>query len=95
MIKFLRRNKGLSCEEIAEVLQGYLDGVIDEETARKVASHLDDCDTCAPEAILYSRIKDSLAAKELAVDPEVLMSLQAFGERVARGEIDPEGEHEH
>ncbi len=90
MIKFLRRNKGMNCDEIMEVLQGYLDGVVDEETAREVASHLSDCAICAPEATLYSRIKDSLSAKQLSVDPEVLAGLHTFGERVAKGEFEPD-----
>ncbi len=92
MIKFLRRSREMSCDEIMEVLQGYLDGEVDEETARKVASHLDNCDVCAPEAILYSKIKDSLAAKQLVVDADILAGLQTFGERVSKGEFEP-GNH--
>lgn len=88
MIKFLRRKSSMSCNEIMEVLQGYLDGEVDEETAKKVSSHLAKCDRCAPEANLYSRIKESLASKHLAVDAEVMADLHAYGRRVANGEID-------
>ncbi len=88
MIKFLRRRSVMSCEEIMEVLQGYLDGEVDEETAKKVASHLHKCAHCAPEADLYSRIKESLASKQLVVDPDVMADLHAYGRRVANGEID-------
>lgn len=88
MIKFFRRKKGPSCEEIGVVLQSYLDGEVDEATALRVASHLEGCVGCAPEALAYSRIKASLAAKTYAVDPEILANLQTFGERVARSEFD-------
>lgn len=87
MIRLFRRKKGPSCEEIGAVLQSYLDGEVDEATALKVASHLEGCAGCAPEALAYSRIKESLAAKSYAVDPKVLINLQTFGERVARGDI--------
>lgn len=88
MIKFLQRRKKLSCEEIMEVLQDYLDGTVDEKTARKVASHLGECTMCAPEAEVYSRIKASLATKSLVVDPDVIAGLTTYGERLANGEFD-------
>lgn len=88
MIKFLRRNRDLSCEQIMEVLQGYLDGQVDENTARRVAAHLDKCELCGPEADLFVRIKDRLAHSQQAVDPEVLASLHSYGQRVAQGDIE-------
>lgn len=88
MIKFLRRNKDLSCEQIMEVLQGYLDGQVDENTAKRVAAHLDKCAMCGPEADLFVQIKDRLAISQQPVDPAVLASLRSYGQRVARGEFD-------
>lgn len=83
-----RRNKGLSCDQVMEVLQSYLDGETDAETAKKVAVHLDDCADCDLESSTYRRIKVSLSSRPEAIDPEILHSLRDFAERVARGEVD-------
>ena len=85
IMKMFRR--GLSCQEVLEVLQSYLDGETDEETARKVLDHLDRCERCDHETHVYQRIKVSLSRREIAVDPDVLSALTRFGERVARGEL--------
>lgn len=89
MIKSLfRRDKGLSCDQVMEVLQSYLDGETDADTAKKVASHLPDCQDCDLESKVYKRIKMSLNERPDTIDPQVLSSLRSFADRVARGEID-------
>lgn len=88
MIRFLRRRKSMTCEQIMEVLQRYLDGEVDESVARKVAAHLDECERCIPEADIYREIKASLAAKSLVVEPSILADLTAFGNRIADGDFD-------
>ncbi len=86
MMKFFRRRKsGPSCEEVMEVLQSYLDGETDAETARSVAAHLEVCEGCGPEAEVFRRIKLSLHQHAEPVDPAVLSSLEAFGRRLASG----------
>lgn len=84
LLKMFRR--GRSCEEILEVLQSYLDGEIDAETARSVAVHLHDCTECDRESQLYQIIKASLAARRRPVDPEVLDALRRFGDQLV---VDP------
>jgi anti-sigma factor RsiW len=37
---------GLNCDELVELVTGYLDGALDDETERRVADHLDGCDGC-------------------------------------------------
>ncbi|MGH1505313.1 MAG: anti-sigma factor family protein [Acidimicrobiales bacterium] len=87
MIRLLRR-RSLSCDEIMEVLQGYLDGEVDAKTARRVAAHLDACDGCATETDVYRRLKDSLAhVPTETVDPEIMDRLQDFSRRVIDGEM--------
>ncbi len=87
MIKLFRRRKtGPTCDQVMEVLQSYLDGEIDVETARAVAAHLDECDQCGPEAQVYAHIKVSLRERSAPVDAEVLAGLEAFGRRLAAGE---------
>lgn len=50
-----------TCREVGRVLQAYLDGHVDELTARRVARHLEMCRRCGMEASTYAEIKRSLA----------------------------------
>ncbi len=87
MIKLFRRRKSQpTCGEVIEVLQSYLDGEVDAETARSVAAHLEICADCGPEAQVYRDIKQSLRNRSAPVDPTVLAGLEAFGRRLAAGE---------
>ncbi|MGI9616893.1 MAG: anti-sigma factor family protein [Acidimicrobiales bacterium] len=79
--------RGMSCSQVLEVLQSYIDGETDEETARNVLAHLDRCERCDRESFVYRRIKVSLSSREIVVDPEVMAALTRFGERVARGDL--------
>jgi len=90
IIKKLRNllGGGLSCDEVMEVLQSYLDGEVDAETARMVAAHLAKCSDCDTESDVYRNIKASLASSAEPVDPEVLKSLRAFSDRLVAGEVD-------
>jgi len=83
-----RLRGGPSCDEVMQVLQSYLDGEVDAETARRVASHLDVCTDCAPESEVYRRIKASLATAAAPVDPEVLASLRSFSDKLVAGEVE-------
>lgn len=77
----------LTCAETLELLQQYLDGELSVDEARKVAAHLDHCSLCDEEAAIYARIKASIEATTPVTDPEVLMRLERFGERVRSGEF--------
>ncbi len=76
--KLFRR--GLSCTDMLEVLQSYLDGETEADVARQVAAHLDNCDHCDRESDVYLKIKTSLVNKRRTTDPEVLAALARFGE---------------
>ncbi|GAC1602892.1 MAG: zf-HC2 domain-containing protein [Acidimicrobiales bacterium] len=67
-----------SCMQVMRVLQSYLDGQIDEITARRVASHLEACRQCGLEASTYLEIKASLARKGSPADEQTLDRLRAF-----------------
>lgn len=71
-----------TCAEIARVLQGYLDGQVDEMTARRVARHLEACRRCGLEAHTYEAIKETLARRRTDVDAAALERLRSFGERL-------------
>ncbi len=89
MIRFLKRRRGFTCDEVMNVLQNYLDGEVDLATARKVAVHLEACVDCDTESLVYRRIKASLAhGDHQPVDPSIMSSLERFSERVASGEIE-------
>lgn len=87
LVQFFRPD-GLSCAEVMEVLQAYLDGEVDAETARKVAEHLDRCDMCDDESEVFRNIKHSLASRNEPVDPDVMANLRAFSDRLVSGELD-------
>ncbi len=83
----MRRRGGgeeATCAEVARVLQSYLDGHVDEVTARRVARHLDACRRCGLEAQTYGAIKDALGRRRTDVDAEALERLRSFGERLVQ-----------
>jgi anti-sigma factor RsiW len=84
----------LSCHQVGEVLQTYLDDELDAAAARKVAAHLEDCRRCGMEADVYEALKASLQRGPIgqaALADEPVARLRAFGERLARGDVDPGG----
>ena len=84
---FGRKPKGsMSCHQVGAVLQEFLDGDIDEERARRIEEHLEECRRCGLEAETYERIKATLAAQRPEVPEESVERLREFGERLARGE---------
>lgn len=83
----------MSCHEVGELLQHYLDGELDDRRAARLAAHLDDCRRCGLEADTYQRIKTSLAQQQPAVPADSLARLREFGARLARGEEPPGHEH--
>ncbi len=73
-----------SCMQVMRVLQSYLDGEIDEVTARRVANHLDACRRCGLEAATYREIKAALRRRTAPLDRAAAASLRAFGAALAR-----------
>lgn len=92
-MRILERLRGrperLSCRQVAEVLQTYLDAELDEQTVRKVAAHLDDCRRCGLEAETYEALKVSLGRGRSGLTQEPVARLRAFGENLARGDLGP------
>ena len=79
----LRAGQEATCAEVAQVLQSYLDGQVDDLTARRVRRHLEHCRRCGLEAETYDAIKDALARRGHDVDAQSLDRLRAFGQRLA------------
>lgn len=79
----IRYGQEATCAEVAEVLQSYLDGHVDDLTERRVRRHLEHCRRCGLEAETYQAIKDALARRGREVDTQSRERLRAFGERLA------------
>ena len=87
-MNFLKRWRGISCDEAMQFLQSYLDGEVEDATGRKVAAHLDVCEMCELESSVYDSIKSSLSSLDRPIDPEVLARLKRFTETVANADAD-------
>jgi anti-sigma factor RsiW len=87
-LPWLTRFRRLSCHEVAEVIQAFLDDEADELAARRVARHLKDCRRCGMEAATYVEIKRTLSRRRPVPDPGSIQRLRAFGEMLASGQID-------
>jgi anti-sigma factor RsiW len=77
-----------TCREVARVLQSYLDGHVDDLTARRVARHLEMCRRCGMEARTYAEIKAALARRGPEVDLEAVRRLRAFGAELLENDPD-------
>ena len=83
--RIFRRNT-MTCTEVFEALQSYLDGEVDADEARRIAVHLDRCTPCEHESHVFGRIKHSLSTRRREVDPAVLDALTSYSRRLAQGE---------
>ena len=82
----------MDCTQVGKVVQSYLDSELDDETARLVSAHLDECRRCGLEASVYRDLKAALAHRTDPL-PGSVDQLRNFGHQLAAGEIsaDPEG----
>lgn len=76
-------SKGLSCEQVAAVLQQYLDGELEPDQVPAVLEHLDACRDCGLEAELYSKIKNSLHTHRYQPDQASIDRLAALAGELA------------
>ncbi len=84
---FRTRNEArIGCVAVTRVLQAYLDGEVDEATARRVAAHLDVCRRCGMKADTYLAIKASLARRGVDWDELTRRRLEEFARRVGQGQ---------
>ncbi len=69
---------GLSCLELLRILQSYVDGRLDEETAERARTHLEACRRCGIEFSVYVQIKAALRSMSPEVPSELLERLEEF-----------------
>lgn len=92
---FPKGRRMMSCRRVGQALQGYLDGEIDDLTARRIARHLEDCRRCGMELEVYAEIKASLHKRGGDVDSDALARLRSFGQGlVSDAEAEPGAEEE-
>ncbi len=71
-----------SCWQVGHLLQSYLDGEVDDLTARRVARHLELCRRCGLEASTYAEIKKALARRGAPVPGDAHERLQRLAEQL-------------
>ena len=76
--EMLRKKGGLSCIQVARILQHYLDDQLDESAAAQVGHHLDACRRCGLDAESYRDIKRGLAQSSHPPPPERVERLASF-----------------
>ncbi len=82
-MRFRRRPDDATCREVSRALQAYLDGHVDEVTARRVARHLEACRRCGLEAEVYSRIKEAVSRMDRDLPSLPVARLHDFARRLA------------
>lgn len=85
---FPKSRRMMTCRQVGERLQAYVDGEIDDLTIRRIAHHLDDCRRCGMELGVYTEIKATLSRQSQGVDLDALERLRAFGHGLASGTDD-------
>lgn len=74
----------VDCARVMRVLQSYLDGAVDEPTARRVAEHLEDCRRCGLRADTYRAIRTALA-RQGNTPPAAVARLREFADALIAG----------
>jgi anti-sigma factor RsiW len=80
---FPKSRRMMTCRRVGEQLQAYLDGEVDDLSARRIAHHLEDCRRCGMELEVYTEIKATLQRRAGGVDADALDRLRSFGQRLA------------
>ena len=80
-----RSDRPVNCSQVGRRLQRYLDGDLDDLTARRIVRHLEECRRCGLEAADYAEIKASLARRAVDVPDDAVARLRAFGEQLVHG----------
>jgi hypothetical protein len=88
----LSRKAGMSCAQVMDLVQSYLDGELPDGPERdRLIAHLEMCRPCGLEAETYERIKASLAG---SVPAAAVARLEQFASTVpelaARAPDDPD-----
>lgn len=75
----------LSCQQVARVLQSFLDQEVGPGTVGRIEEHLEQCRRCGMDAAVYREIKESLARATPEIPEPTLRRLRHFGAGLAVG----------
>lgn len=75
--------RGMSCQQVDEVMQQYLDRELDASEVPKVLEHLEACKDCGLEAELYTRIQNSLHEHQVAPSADSMSKIRALAQELA------------
>lgn len=73
-------------------MQSYIDGEMDEITARRLAWHLEICRECGLEVEIYIEIKKTIARRHGAISAAALLRLVEFGRHLTEEPPSPASE---
>lgn len=75
-----------SCRAITRIVESYLDGECDSETAQRVVAHLEVCTRCADETRSLEEIKRTLVTGRCCgSDPQAVANLRAYVKHLSQG----------
>ncbi|MGO8873590.1 MAG: anti-sigma factor family protein [Acidimicrobiales bacterium] len=77
-LDMFRKKGGVTCLQVARILQRYLDDQLDEGAAAQVADHLDECRRCGLDAESYREVKVALASRARPPSPDQVKRLSSF-----------------
>ena len=77
--RWWRKSRPMRCREVAQLVQAYLDDSVDEESARMLEDHLEDCRRCGLGAQSYRDIKAALQRRDVPLDALAVRRLRSFG----------------
>lgn len=75
--------RGMSCSQVEEVMQQYLDNELEPSEVPKVLAHLEACKDCGLEAELYTRIQNSLHEHQAAPSADSMDKIRALARELA------------
>ena len=81
--RFRRSSSRARCMEVRRVINGFVDGQVNDGFAAKIAEHLEDCRRCGLSAEVYAKIKQSLQSRPPTIDEETIERLRQFGSELA------------
>lgn len=87
-------NRPARCMQAARRIQSYLDGELDDLSARRIAAHLRTCRRCGLNAATYTRIKHALARSGTRPPPDAVDRLRAFTHHLLSQSPDAANHHD-
>jgi anti-sigma factor RsiW len=86
------KKSGISCVQVARILQQYLDEELDASRRALVAAHLGECRRCGLDEKSFREIKSALARRRHQIPAEPIDRLRKFAADLATADAPHEGD---